>query len=194
MISQRRRMGGPMESGSEERLHEDVSLSGGPGVLLILGAAVLVLCAAALAFSSVDAAIGGSSTSPNYGNGWSVGSVVFMYAGSAVYLPGVLLGMAALVLAQSKTTRGRAAKMAWPLFMLSVAVIIVGIGRAVCEVHPHLDIVSWPTAQTVLSQLGRSLVRAGTLAGLAYLCRQQVRSTTPCETNELDSKVDGAEA
>jgi hypothetical protein len=170
----------------------------GRRALLILAAAVFLPYAVALALRCVDAAVGSSSTFPNYENGWSVGSMVLMFAGYAIYRPGVLLGIAALILAQSRTARGRAAKTAWPLFMLSVAVIIVGVGRAICEVgsdyYAHMETLGWSTAQTAFGLLGRSLLQAGTLAGLAYLCGHQVGSATPCETSRLESKVDGSEA
>jgi hypothetical protein len=172
-----------MEAAPEERVREDQRPSANPRVLTTLAAAVLVLSAAALAFSSVDAAIGISSARHIYQNGWAVGSMVLMYAGSAIYLPSVLLGLAALTLVQSRTTRERAARIARPLFILGVLVVIVGIGRAICELgsdyYAQIETLGWHDAQTVFGLLGRSLLHAGTLTGLAYLCRRQVGSAAP---------------
>jgi hypothetical protein len=124
--------------------------------------------------------------------------MVLMLTGSAIYLPGVLLGLAALSLAQSQAAREYATRTARPLFILGVVLVLLGIARAVCEVgsdySEHLGTLGWFTAQTAFGLLGRSLVQAGTLAGLAYLCGHQVGSATPCETSRLESKVDGSEA
>ncbi len=165
-----------MEARSEELLRETAHLTSGHRTLLTLAAAVLVLGGTALALSSIHAATGGSSSFPQYENGWSVGSMVFAYVGSAIYQMSVLLGLAALVIAQSKATRRHATRMARPLFFLGVLVIAVGIGGAICKVgsdyYAHMETLRWPVAQTAFGLLGRSLVRAGTLAGLAYLSRQ----------------------
>lgn len=178
-----------MESSSEDLFRKGGHSTSGDRVLLILAAAVFLLSSVALALSCVDAAVGGSAF-PNYENGWSVGSMVLMYTGNAVYLPCLLLGLAALGLAQSKVTRGHATKMVRPLLFVAVLVIALGIGRAVCEVgsdyYAQMETLGWQDVQTVFRLLGRSLLYAGTLAGLAYLCRQHVGSPDPCETNNLD--------
>jgi hypothetical protein len=171
-------------------MREDKWLSAGLSTLLILAAVVFLLAAVALAFSSIDAALGTSSSVPMYQNGWSVATMVFVLAGNAIYLPGVLLGLAALGLAQSETTRERAAKLSRPLFIIGVAVLMIGVGEATCAVgtsyYGHLETLTWSAAQGALGHLGRWLFKAGTLAGLAYLCLRQVGSADSREANKLD--------
>jgi hypothetical protein len=179
-----------MEARGEERVQEGQCSFPSPRVLLILAAAVFLFGAVALAFGSVDAALGASSTVRMYQNGWSVGTMAFVLAGNAIYLPGVVLALASLGLAQSGSTRGRAAKITRPLFVLAVAMILVGVGKATCAVgsdyYGQHETLAWSTAQKVLGQLVRSVFDAGILAGLAYLCLRQVGSADSREANNLD--------
>jgi len=148
------------------------------GTVLLLAGAALLAGVAALVLDCIDAAIADSSTSPSYGSGWSVGTMVFMHADGVVYLPAVLLGLAALGLAQSESTRGRAWGMARLLVIPVVAVILVGVGWAACAAGSHYGI------SGIISHLGRSVLKAGTLAGIAYLCLWPARSSD--STGEQD--------
>jgi hypothetical protein len=159
-----------MRAGSESRMRIDGHSRTLAGPVLLLGGAVLLAGVAALVLDCVGAAIGDSSTSPGYGSGWSVATMVFMHADRIVYLPAVILGLVALGLAQSEATRGRAREMARLLLIPAVAAIIAGIGWAVCA--SRLGYENW----SIISHVGRSVLKAGTLAGVAYLCLWPARS------------------
>lgn len=161
----------------EAAAREEESVSNAHRALLSLATVVLALSAIAVAFNWIDAVAGVSAAGQVYRNGWSVATMVVTLTGNAIYLPGVLLGLAALILAQSKTTRGRAARMTRTLLVLGGIVVMLGIGRAFCEAasdyYSQQETLAWPTAQTGLGVLGRALFHAGVLAGLAYLSRQR---------------------
>ena len=142
-------------------------------LMLTLAGATLFLALCALVSLSV-----GTATAEQAG-AWEMAETIMYSLGHAVFYPGLLLGLAAMVVPPSSGRTADPRRVFRVLVIAAVAMVLLGVGQAVTIVHKwsgHYDQLGWNTAGEVSYQLVGQLFLGGVLLGLGYLCLRRAEA------------------
>ncbi|MBM4444576.1 MAG: hypothetical protein FJ020_04625 [Chloroflexi bacterium] len=108
---------------------------------------------------------------------------ILIYLSGVAYYPGVLLGLAALVIPAWTDSPAGAHRVFRLLVIGAVALVLLGIGQVVTYAALHLGPTytypesGWRIASEVSRMLAGALFSSALLLGLGYLCLRRARAT-----------------
>jgi hypothetical protein len=151
---------------------EGIRFFGNPRALLVLAGITLSLALCGLLSYTV-----GSATDADAG-GWGLAQNILFPLGNAIFLTGVLVGLAALVVPQWKDSPAHAERVFHLMVFAAITVVILGVGVTITIVGRSFDwhASDWYTAGQVFLRLANEVFRAGVLLGLGYLSLRWAKS------------------